>query len=190
MSVGAFRLMTYHPNCCSLHSSIQCNYCVINTGGTFGNNTSPSNFDPIGMAWRQLAQSLRQTVATAAVLAKGHLLDLNLAPPPTPEEVAAFAQADCDELNTGVLGNEGGRKSPLYNMHVDDVLYADIGQYTIDTICVSILALFWVLGFPSTPLVPPPLRTDKFDSFYNHERCLAGQQFNSRTKYAQWARCW
>ena len=56
---GAFRLMRYHPNCMGLHTSIQCGYAVVNTGGTFGDNTSPSNFDPtIGVARRQVARWL------------------------------------------------------------------------------------------------------------------------------------
>ena len=37
-----------------MHTSLQCKFCVINTGGTFGDNTSPPNFNPIGLARRQL----------------------------------------------------------------------------------------------------------------------------------------
>ena len=55
---GAFRLMKYHPNLMALHTSIQAGYAVVNTGGTFGDNTSPSNFDPIGLARRIRASAL------------------------------------------------------------------------------------------------------------------------------------
>ena len=52
---GAFRLMKYHPNLTAMHTSMQCGYAVVNTGGTISDNTSPSNVDPIGLARRQLA---------------------------------------------------------------------------------------------------------------------------------------
>ena len=177
---GAFRLMKYHPNCWAMHASRQCGYCVINTGGTFGDNSSPSNFDPIGLARRQLAQAIWRSSIDAVVLVRSYLPPLNLAPKPTPAEVAGFAVADSDEINTGVMDSDGKRKSPPYNMHVDDACYCDIGFYMIRTICVSILSLFWVLGFPSNSLVPSPLSTDKFEAFYDHERRLVGRQFNSR----------
>jgi len=67
-------------------------------------------------------------------------------------------------------------------MHVDDALYADIARYMVHTICISILALFWLLGFPSTPpVVPSPLSAEKFEAYYNHQRKLVGRRFNSRT---------
>ena len=49
------------------------------------------------------------------------------------------------------------------------------------TICISILSLFWVLGFPTNPLVPSPLSSDKFEAFYNHQRKMVGRRFDSRT---------
>jgi hypothetical protein len=36
---GAFRLMKYHPNCMAMHTFIQGFFGVVNTGGTFGDNT-------------------------------------------------------------------------------------------------------------------------------------------------------
>jgi hypothetical protein len=70
---------------------------------------------------------------------------------------------------------------PPYNMHVDDALYADVGDHLVHTICASVGALFGVLGMPTNPLVPSPLSTDKFKGWYNHERKLVGRQFNSRS---------
>ena len=55
---GAYRRMKYHPNLMGMHTSIQCGFGVINTGGTFGDNTSPSNFDPLAVARRALSQDL------------------------------------------------------------------------------------------------------------------------------------
>jgi len=178
---GAFCLMKYHPNLVSMHSSRQCGYCVVNTGGTFGNNTNPSNFDPLGLGRRQLAHYLWTAASSAVLTITPYLPALNLAPLPTSADVAAFRPADRDTTNPGVLSEDGSRKPPPYNMHVDDALYADVGMHVVHTVCVSILALFWLLGFPTNPLVPSPLSVGKFESFYNHQRKMVGRKFNSQT---------
>ena len=178
---GAFRLMKYHPNLMALHTSRQCGYCVINTGGTFGDNTSPSNFDPLGLARRQLAHYLWVHDQSACERILPYLPPLQRAPTPSPEEVATFVPADVDGINVGVLGPNGERKPPPYNMHVDDALYGDVGEFLEHTICTSVSALFWVLGEPTDPLVPSPLSFDKFEAYYNHTRKMVGRRFNSRT---------
>lgn len=178
---GAFRLMKYHPNCMALHTSLQCNYCVVNTGGTFGDNTSPSNFDPIGLARRQLAWYLWKHDETIQNRVLPFLPEIHLSAEPSPEEVSLFSQADADELNPGVLDANGDRMAPPYNMHVDDNLYADVRGWLVTTISASVAALFDVLGPPTNPLVPSPLSLDKFESNYNHLRKLVGRRFNSRT---------
>jgi hypothetical protein len=160
---GAFRLMRYHPNLMAMHTFIQGVYCVVNTGGTFGDNTSPSNFDPIGMARRQLAWHLWRHNPHIKDEVLPHLPPLLLAPEPTAPEVARFCPADRDTINVGVLDAAGARLAPPYNMHVDDNLYADVHSFIIHTICVSVGALFSVLGWPTNPLVPSPLSMDKFE---------------------------
>jgi hypothetical protein len=177
---GAFRLMRYHPNCMAMHTFIQGDYGVVNTGGTFGDNTTPSNFDVVGSARRQLASYLWKHDPSVDQRVLPHLPALQLAPPPTPSEVTLFRPADPDSTNVGVLDHLGERLAPPYHMHVDDNLYADVGDHLVHTICSSIGALFGVLGMPTNPLVPSPLSDDKFESWYNHERKLVGRQFNSR----------
>jgi len=174
---GAFRLMKYHPNLVPM----QCGFCVVNTGGTFGDNTNPSNFDPLGLGRRQLAHYLWTAAAGAVATIVPYLPPLNLAPAPSARDIATFRAADPDTTNTGVMQVDGTRKPPPYNMHVDDALCADVGMHIFHSICVSILALFWLLGFPTNPLVPSPLSVDKFESFYNHQRKMVGRRFNSRT---------
>jgi len=178
---GAFRLMKCHPNLVSMHSSRQCGCCVVNNGGTFGDNTNPSNFNPLELGQRQLTHYLWMAAASAVATITPYLPALNLAPLPTSTDVAAFRSADRDSTIPGVLSDDGSRKPPPYNMHVDDALYADAGTHIVHTICVSILALFWLLGFPTNPLAPSPLSVDKFESFYNHQQKMVGRKFNSRT---------
>jgi len=110
-----------------------------------------------------------------------YLPPLNLAPAPSVGDIANFRAADRDTTNDGVMQEDGTRKPLSYNMHVDDALYADVGQDIFHSICASILALFWLLGFPTNPLVPSPLTVDKFESFYNHQQKMVGRRFNFRT---------
>ena len=133
------------------------------------------------MGRRQLAHYLWTAAADAVATIVPYLPALNLAPAPSARDVAKFRAADPDTTNFGVLQADGTRKPPPYNMHVDDALYADVGIHIFHSICVSILALFWLLGFPTNPLVPSPLSVDKFESFYNHQRKMVGRRFNSRT---------
>jgi len=147
----------------------------------FSDNTNPSNFDPLGLGQRQVAHHLWMAAASAIATITPYLPALNLAQLPTSTGIAAFRPADRDSTNPGVLSEGSSRKPPPYNMHVDDALYADVGTYAVHAICVSILALFWLLGFPTNPLVPSPLSVDKFESFYNHQRKMVGRKFNSWT---------
>jgi len=109
---GAFRLMKYHPNLVPLHSSRQCGYCVVNTGGTFGDNTNPSNFDAIGLARRQVAQYFWKVSTTAVGTITPYLPTLRLADPPLLEEINLFRPADPDPINCGVLQDDGTREPP------------------------------------------------------------------------------
>ena len=177
---GAFRWLKYHPNLVALHASIMCGLGVLNTGGTFGDNTTPSNFDPIALARRLLAQHLWSINSPHIAAALAHLPPLHFSPSPTVEEAKSFSQADRDSLNPGVLFPDGSRKPPPYNMHVDDNLYADIGPFMLRTIGASVAALFTVLGPPTNPDVPSALSFDKFEGSYNHQRKMVGRLFDSR----------
>ena len=50
--------MKYNPNLVGMHSCVIAGYLSCSTGMTFGDNTSPSNFEPIADARRQLAKYL------------------------------------------------------------------------------------------------------------------------------------
>lgn len=177
---GAFRWLKYHPNLVALHTSIVCGLACLNTGGTFGDNTTPSNFDPIALARRLLAKYLWLHDPDSLADAAQFLPPVETSPPPTPEDIAAFCPADPDPLNPGVLDAAGHRLPPQFDMHVDDNMYADILHFLLRTIQASVAALFILLGRPDNPDVPPPLSFDKLETSYNHKRKLVGRLFNSR----------
>jgi hypothetical protein len=66
-------------------------------------------------------------------------------------------------------------------MHVDNNLYADVGECLVHTISTSVFALFWVLGPLTNSLVLSTLSMDKFEAYYDHRRKLVGHRFDSRT---------
>jgi len=80
-----------------------------------------------------------------------------------------------------VLHPDGSRLSPLYSMHVDDCLYADVLEFLPKSVSASAAGLFSILDFPGDPLVPVCLSEEKFLSFYTHIRGCLGRQYNSRT---------
>ena len=177
---GAFRLMKYHPNLMAMHTSIQCGHAVVNTGATFGDNTSPSNFDVLGRARRHQSRAAWLSDRDVEAEVGSFLPELQTADPPTPAEVATFCPADRDELNPGVFDELGRRLPPPYHMHVDDNLYADVLAYLSRTIYSSVAGLFDILGRPTHQGVPTVLSDDKFSAWCNHLRKLVGRKFDSR----------
>jgi hypothetical protein len=175
---GAFRHGKYHPNVVGMHSCIVLDRMVCATGSTFGDNSSPGNFEPIADARKQLAQYLWHQEDTVA-LAKKYLPQLELAPPPTAAEIAQFVPAERDSTNLGVFDPQGHRLPPQFDHHVDDNLYADVGEHLLRAVSASVLALYYILGFPS-PEVPNPLSTDKLDASYDHQRKELGTKVDTR----------
>lgn len=178
---GAFRHAKYHPNMVAMHTSTACGFGVLNTGATFGDNTSPSNFDPIALARRLLAMYLWVNDDTVISRVTPFLPDIQFSPPPSLEEVTAFVPADADALNTGVFLPCGTRRPPPFPMHVDDNMYADVRAFLVLGVCASAAGLFDLLGWPNPVLVPTPLSMDKLETKYNHQRRMVGRIFDARS---------
>jgi hypothetical protein len=149
------------------------------TGQTFGDNTSPSNWEPVARSRQQLARYLWKQPDTVAKAAK-YLPPLQLATAPTPAEVATFVQATADTKHKGVMDESGNRLPPQYNHHVDDCFYGDIGELVPLGISASILALYTILAHPSSSH-KDPVSWDKFEAKFTHRRKAVGFDINSRT---------
>ena len=175
---GAFRHMKYNPNLVGMHSCVLTGHLACSTGMTFGDNTSPSNFEPIADARRQLAKYLWKQPDTIAQTTK--FLDaIQLAELPSVDVVRSFVRADADSIHKGVLDSKGNRLPPQFDHHVDDNIYADVGEHMYKTVCSSVLALWQILGFPSDD-TPDPLSRDKFCGKYSHARKSIGHHIDSR----------
>ena len=175
----AFPRVKYNPNLVAMHSAISSGTLIMHTGLTFGDNTSPSNWDPIARARQQLAQKLWHD-DDIIDRAQPYLPNFTFDPPATPEERAGFAVAIPDSKNRGVFDKNGKRKSPQYNHHVDDNMYADIPELMPRSAAASIISLYEIVGYPDGR-IPDPISWDKFGAAYGHIRRVVGWDFNTRS---------
>jgi hypothetical protein len=176
---GAFRQLKYHPNMVAMHSYQVLDYMAAATGATFGDCTSPSNWDPVAQARRQLAQFLWKEKDLVS-RATPHLPRFTLAPKPQTDEVRSFTRANPDSKNKGVFDTvTGQRLPPPYPHHVDDNMYADVAEHITRSIAASVLALFEVVGYPSTN-APSLFNHEKFDGKLTHQRKTVGRHIDTR----------
>ncbi|KAI2501609.1 hypothetical protein MHU86_12880 [Fragilaria crotonensis] len=76
------------------------------------------------------------------------LPEFQFEPPATSEERALFAKAIPDSINTGVFDSDGKRRSPTYDHHVDDNMYADVKEFP-RSVAASVIALNEIVGYPN-----------------------------------------
>ena len=169
---GAFRHSKYHPNLVSMHTFKQSGLVGTSTGSTFGDEPSPANFEPLANARQQISQYLWYQPDTIQ-RAQPYLPEITLSPPPTEQQIVQFCPAERDSKNHGVFDECGRRKSPQYDHHVDDNLWADVAEYMRQTCSASVLGLYEVLGFPR-PNVPNALSLEKFCGEYCNWRKITG----------------
>lgn len=176
----AFPRLKYNPQLVAMHSSISNNTLSMNTGLTFGDNTSPSNWEPIARARQQLAQHHWHQPAVVMAKANKYIPPFKFAPPATDAERAAFAIAIPDSINTGVMDEHGRRRAPTYDHHVDDNMYGDITEFMPLAAAASVIALYDILGYPDER-IPDPISWEKFTTTHGHIRRVVGWDFNTRS---------
>ena len=176
---SAFRHILYNAAVIGMHCCLVLNCLLVQLGQTFGDNTSPSNWEVIAQARSALAKWMwhRATICRQAL---PYLPDIQFEAPPTAAEVAAFTPAERDAKNPGVHDKQGHRLPPPFAHWVDDNMYADIRRYFVRTLCASVLALYVLLGFPHFG-VADPVSWDKFCNIFGPTRVHVGFVVNSRT---------
>jgi hypothetical protein len=173
---GAFRHAKYNPNLVALHACLLFGFLFMSTGQTFGDSTSPANFEPIARARQQHAQYLWKQADTL-LRAKPHMPMIQFQAPPADSSV--FFQSTTDLLNMGVFNRDGTRRSPTYDHHVDDNIYGDVQEFVSLGVAASVLALYLVLGYPG-PRNRDSVSWNKFNGFFTHERKMIGYGVNTR----------
>jgi hypothetical protein len=154
-------------------------FLALAVGQTFGDCSSPPNFEPIARARCALAEHYSKTDAnvplfpeyTAAVVFQ-----------PEPDDAVTFTPATADRLNPGVQDANGDRLPTAYNMHVDDSLYAEVGrQRLLKAMRHSIHALHEVLGGDDPTLRPRLVDQEKFHREpIGHRRTQLGVVIDTR----------
>ena len=147
-----------NPNVVGAYSAAFEQFWLLNTGQTFGENTSPSNFDATARARKQVSQAkwhdayiIEQAAPYLPSIADPH--------PMTDEELQAMTQATRDSINTGVLDSNGNRLPPTFSHHVDDNMYSDLASMIKRAASASVISAYEVFGYPQDPPVGPDLIT-------------------------------
>jgi hypothetical protein len=107
--LGAFNQKKYNPRLVALHTFVLLTYSVMNTGSTFGNNSSPGNFEPLTQARQQHAKYLWGIALDHDMcehMAR-YKINIMLVPPPTPGKIMGFSLTTADSLNPGVQDING-----------------------------------------------------------------------------------
>ena len=171
---GAFRHNKYHPDIATAFSFIIEHLLYIPLGGTFGSITSPSNFEPIARARIHLANFLSDR--TDLLRKYKHIID-KVKFSEEPDKDTVFVQAVKDSIHKGIQDT----KKTIYNMFVDDSLFAQIRRVMPHSMAASIEALYIILGFPDIEIRQDPLSLDKyFESICSFQRIQLGINVNTR----------
>ena len=176
---NAFKQAKYPPNLAGMHSKIINGTLYVDTAQTFGDNTSPANWEPIAICRAQHARALWHRIDTVERTLP-LLPKIEHQQPASVEEISRFATANVDSRNKGVLDIHGKRQAPPYRHHVDDNLYAEVAPFLKRTVCASALALYEILGFPDGRQVGA-LSMEKLDTMYRPERTAVGYHVNTRS---------
>ena len=111
---GAFRNLSYHPALVAMHSLIIGGLLFVCNRLTFGDNSSPSNFEIIAQARSEVAQYLWQISDAVNVTTAKCLPNIVLAPRPTQLETDTFISAIPDTQNGGVFNDDGVCQPPHF----------------------------------------------------------------------------
>lgn len=176
---GAFRQPKYNPEIISGFMYILANYLCVSCGLNFGNNFSPSSFEPYAQAREYLAQhyferdDLVEKYKELLKLVKFSESDF------APEELV---QAVKDSLNQGVMDTDGKPKNTPHNMFVDDNMLAEISRHRLlKALAAGFEAIFLLFGQPDIAKRKIAIALDKLTEMISgHEIIVLGMKVNTR----------
>jgi len=178
---AAFRTLSWHPNLVSMHGLMVLGLLWFMVRLTFGDCTSPPNFEPIAIARRYMAQ-FYYNLPNVLELAAKYMPKLTIMEP-SAADIQSIMRIPPDRLNPGVVSfTNKEADTPPYVHHVDDNLYGALRRNIHRAIAASILALYAVVGDP-VPNQPDPFSYEKFDLICNHRRKITGVMIDTRTMF-------
>jgi hypothetical protein len=174
---GAFRLIKYNPWVVSMHGFVVDDFLGLATGQTFGDTASPGNFEVAAIARQQHAAYL-WAHQSQEVLQRAHTfvqqMTFNTGP-----RALAFASANADSLNQGVLDAHGHRVPPPFPRQVDDCMFADVPEHMPLTAAASMVALEDIFG-EKHPCQEHVLSFDKLNLSFDENRDVVGHHVDTR----------
>jgi hypothetical protein len=172
--VSAFWQIKYHPNVLSSKGFCDHKYLFIQTGLSFGDNSSPLEFEPFAGIRTALGTNLNANGQDVVPEYSDYLDAIQFAPPPPTGTV--FVQACPDKFNPRLLDDNGNKEPTEYNMHIDHNLYAEIEEERMRwAMRCSIHSLNIVMGGCNPTECPNPTDFDKFIcEIISHQCCQIG----------------
>ena len=175
---ACFRNPKMHPDTAGAFGFIIDQLMYIPTGMVFGSNTSGPSWEPFRRAASMLA--LHYYHDTSLVGKHKDLLDVLLwEDDPAPQ--TEFVQAVKDDLNPGVLDDDGKPVPTPHNIYVDDNLLAEVKKFMPQAIAAAIEAIFVLLGSPDLEVREMALSYKKFQGMLvSHQRTQLGMAIDTR----------
>jgi len=178
---AAFRQASWHPNLVSMHGMLVLGAIWLMCRLTFGDCTSPPNFEPIAIARRYLARHYFN-LPNIKELAAQWMPKITVVEP-TAADLATIMRIPADTVNRGVQADgHFAADTPPYVHHVDDNLYGALGHQIETAVAASIVALYDVAGEP-VATQPDPFSYEKFELLCNHTRKVTGAMIDTRSMY-------
>ena len=144
----------------------------------FGSVASPSSWEPFrrAIALLALAYFARRT------LVEKHKELINMvrwSKPAGPE--VRYVQAVRDDVNTGIINEDGTEQASPHHIYVDDNLMADIRRRMPQTLASAAEAIFTVMGAPMPHIRQCAVALDKWrELVVSHILVMLGLEFDTR----------
>ncbi len=178
---GAFRLLKFNLSVVSSKAIQFGDNLHFAVAQTFGDTTSPPNWDPFSRATCQVARHLLST--PDSIPPQDHYMSHVSISDPLALKPIQFTQVIHDRFNPGKIDQNGCTLPPNYAMHIDDKIYADISQERILlAVRAAITANDLVLGTQDALVKPDATDFDKLIAEpISFKRILLGKEINTRT---------
>jgi len=176
---AAFKQVKFNPELVASKGYCVKNIVALNVAQSFGDCSSPPNFEPFAQSRAAVGEYLSET--NTSVPSFSEYLD-NVVFEPNPPTDTVFVPAIKDKYNQGVMDENDKRKPTEFNMHVDDNLYAEVGIARMQmAMRYSIQALHLVMGGDDPATRPRLVDMDKFfREPVGHRRTQLGSVIDTR----------
>jgi hypothetical protein len=174
----AFHRLLLHPTMGPVFAAVFKSMLIIPCGCTFGARNSPGIYMTHG-EWRAHMSSTVDFGEARSDLAE----NIELPPPPTPDEAATIAAATPDALHQGI---EHIGRAHHHASFVDDTATAHTRANIYDAVNRSVLGAYVAFGFPDEDRRTPAINPKKWEAFVHWVVTYLGLEIDSRLLLVIW----